>query len=319
MPSAEQQLASTVVSTLLDTQEYVRIGDLEAAFVRGIPARAVERIPWQEINRQLFVRLEADAVQILRDAGTAAIHDLPRSQLAKASPADLKATFGFGFDETNPQALAWARQHAAEFVTEVTGTSRDAVRQVIIRMFTDNVPPAVAARELFAIIGLDAKSAVAVDNFRRELIAQGQPEKTVIRLVRTYSERLRRRRAQIMAQHEAHVIQSRGQLELWRQARAKGLIEDARTLKEWITTKDERLCRICAPMHGQRRLLDEPFESPTNGAQAMSPGIHIRCRCAQKLVFAQPNGEFVPPPAPFPVPTQSRTSRSLRPRVPAIR
>jgi len=78
-----------------------------------------------------------------------------------------------------------------------------------------------------------------------------------------------------------------GQQDIWRQATNQGLLEPDQKRK-WLTQgtlNPDNPCRICAPMNGQIRGLNEAFVSPYNGAERLHPPIHARCRCVTLLVF----------------------------------
>lgn len=52
---------------------------------------------------------------------------------------------------------------------------------------------------------------------------------------------------------------------------------------EWYTTRDERVCFVCRPMHGKRRELNGQYdrELPTQSP----PPAHPRCRCGELMVI----------------------------------
>ena len=50
----------------------------------------------------------------------------------------------------------------------------------------------------------------------------------------------------------------------------------------WITAKDERVCPVCGPLHGQKVLVNEQFK--TAQGDFWSPGLHPNCRCVVRLI-----------------------------------
>lgn len=52
------------------------------------------------------------------------------------------------------------------------------------------------------------------------------------------------------------------------------------TQLEWYTMQDERVCPICAPMHGKRRSVNGRYESGMSG-----PPAHPYCRCGEAIVL----------------------------------
>jgi len=74
---------------------------------------------------------------------------------------------------------------------------------------------------------------------------------------------------------------NRGALESWNQARAEGLLTSG-TMKEVLTTPDDRRCPVCTAADGQVKPLDEPFE--TSLGRFMFPPFHPGgCRCTMGI------------------------------------
>lgn len=118
----------------------------------------------------------------------------------------------------------------------------------------------------------------------------GSAPAVIERWVRSEAERAVRIRAAVIARTETvHALQE-GKLDAWREARNKRLIPPE-ILRRWSTAHDERTCPICAPMDGQTRGLEEPFESPSDGSTALTPPIHPQCRCDVDLVIPSPEEE----------------------------
>lgn len=76
-------------------------------------------------------------------------------------------------------------------------------------------------------------------------------------------------RAEIIVQTEVARVISTVQLETFKR---NGFKE-----KEWLTSRDERVCPICGPLHGTRISIDDAFSS--EGLTEDGPPIHPRCRC----------------------------------------
>ena len=49
----------------------------------------------------------------------------------------------------------------------------------------------------------------------------------------------------------------------------------------WITTRDEKTCKLCGPMHRKSAPIDEPFDTPAG--QVWAPSLHPNCRCTMTL------------------------------------
>ena len=121
-------------------------------------------------------------------------------------------------------------------------------------------------------------------NYEAAQFALGLPPETVAIRVATRRGLLIRSRALTIARHETMDAANAGQVELWNQAEAEGLLPVGLE-REWIVTDDRRLCPICRPMKGQRRLKGNNFVSTFSGLSYARPPAHILCRCAIALVI----------------------------------
>lgn len=262
------------------------------------------------------VRLEASIRQGYRYAllSGARRADLP------ATVQKVDATVDARLDVTNPSAIRWVERHAAELVDLLDVTQQQAVAAIVRRMFTDGVPPNRAARLIFEVIGLDSRSANAVASFEAGLHGEDRAPEQIQRLVATYSDRLRRYRARMIARTEAIRGSVEGQKQLWQLAVERGILEPGRTKRQWLVAADERLCPVCAPIpSGGAVGLDEPFVAG-DGSLTDGPPLHPACRCALKLVFRKADGTW--PETPEPVEAYAGNAgpprKSLKPKVPRM-
>jgi hypothetical protein len=183
-------------------------------------------------------------------------------------------------DVGNPFAARWAREHAANLVREINDETRDAIRSVIRRAFERGWPPEVAARRIRGLIGLTIRQAEALLRAFEDRQAEGWSDERLRAWMGRETRKRINRRARTIARTETIQAASRGQLGIWQDAAAAGLLEPSRTEREWIVTPDDRLCEtICLPMAGQRVRLDRPFVTP-EGSEIMTPPAHVLCRCA---------------------------------------
>lgn len=202
------------------------------------------------------------------------------------------------FDITNPRAQAWARERSSSLITGVSKTTREAIRGVIERAFSEGIPPRAAARLIRPMIGLTPKDAQAVMNLRARLEdASGQTVYAGSRAIRVpedgfsdeeienytdrYSDRLLQDRSETISRTETIAASNEGQRELWEQMVEDGLL-DASEQREWSVAEDDRLCPICEDLDGQLAGLDEEFVT-MDGERVIGPPAHPNCRCATVL------------------------------------
>jgi hypothetical protein len=194
---------------------------------------------------------------------------------------DTLGELGFRFDMTNPRVYQWIERHAADLVVGIDTETKEAIRQIVARMFREGIPPRSAARLIREVVGLTVRQATALDTYRASL---GDTERAE-QLVEQYSTRLLTQRGELIARTESMTAANQAQHELWKQARDEGFLEEERTKRKWIVTPDSRLCALCSPIPGQGPVgLDEPFIGG-DGSVVMNPPLHPACRCTTALAF----------------------------------
>lgn len=191
------------------------------------------------------------------------------------------------FTGVNPEAVAWAGTHAGDLIQGIGDDALAAVRQLVGRAFVDGIPPAEMARFIREIIGLDARRATALYNYRKGLELAGLSPGKIAQLVDKYAAKLLRDRALTIARTETIRAANMGQQLTWVGAAKEGLLDPKRVERVWIVTPDDRLCERCAGMGGKRvGLLDDPFVEMKGGVVIETvevPPLHPRCRCAVGL------------------------------------
>ena len=206
-------------------------------------------------------------------------------QAGQAAASLLTSQLGIGisFNLTNPRAVQWARTNSSRLITEVAESVKDSVRAVISDGFTSGIAPRESARLIRDIVGLTDRQAMAVINYRFDLLEAGRSADDVSRLAERYGKQLLNGRALTIARTETIASSTNGQQELWRQAVDKGLLDPDKTWRSWITTPDDRLCEFCEPMDGQTVGLEEPFTSG-DGATVMVPPLHPQCLTGDAVI-----------------------------------
>ena len=183
--------------------------------------------------------------------------------------------YGVDFARTNPAAVAWANQHAALLVTEISEGTRSAIRALVTTSQTEGRSVRWLAQELREVVGLHPRQVTAVENFRLRLEASGIDDAEIERRTARYAEAQRRLRAETIARTEILSSANEGQQRLWEAAADQGLLRREETKRVWITTDDDLLdVTECEPMDGQRVALDEPFVTGTGKSVMLPPGPH---------------------------------------------
>lgn len=193
-------------------------------------------------------------------------------------------TFKLAFDVTNPEAVTWAEERAGVLIKEIKDETLKSVRMIMKRAFTEGLPPRTSARLIREVVGLTSRQTASTLTYRDKLLKKGMKTLRVESLVKRYAEKLRKRRALVIARTETIAASNEGQRQLWLQAVKAGYLTGEEQ-REWIVTPDDRLCERCAVMDGQTARINEPFR-PETGKSVMSPPLHPNCRCATGLVVA---------------------------------
>lgn len=167
-----------------------------------------------------------------------------RLRTAKAKPRFAQDA-GFAFDRTDPKAVKWIEEHGGDLINGITDETRSQVQALVEQAFTEGVEVSDLAEQISGVIGGDDA------------------------------------RAELIARTETMAASNEGQQEAWSQAVDDGLLT-GNEKQEWITTPDDRLCPICAPLDGEQVGLNEYFD--VDGEQLDGPPAHPNCRCTVGLV-----------------------------------
>jgi hypothetical protein len=228
-------------------------------------------------------------------AGADAESESPVRQLIASAPGKV----AIRFDASNPAAIQWAKTRGAELVREVTKSQRETIRKVLTKAMQENTPVRQTAGLLKGVLPLDSRRAAAAQRvFETQGAAAAAKE----------IDRLTKQRALVIARTETMRASNEGQRRLWEQRIAAGNLP--KTMQRvWITTPDDRLCPVCAPLDGARAPMDGSFPGGLSG-----PPAHPQCRCAQGLVSA---AKPVGPSLGVTGPQVPASSPSAKPKSPA--
>jgi hypothetical protein len=303
----EKALALAVVNADKVLQEASRAG-LLAALRREQREAVFDQFPWERWRNAL----DRNVTPVVRDAFEAGAVAAEHTTFIRKQGV-LEGTF----DMKLPRAQRVAARRAAELVTNIDRSTRQAMRDIVTRAFRDNVSVRDQAKELEALLrggaGLDRRRAAGLYNYEQKLRRSGLQSGVVAARVRNKRVRMLHDRAVTIARHETLEAAAAGQHETWMQA-----IDDKRLPRnmerEWITAQDERLCPICAPMNGQRKSMKEPFFSNYSKQKYMRPPAHVMCRCTIGLVEPKEGKPTAPSVAAPPPVLAPPTARPLLPR-----
>lgn len=177
---------------------------------------------------------------------------------------------------------ALANQHAERMGKYFHETSREALVQGFNRMVNQGVAEKVAADRAMDAFGLTVRQMSGfVALVPGAKVASSRPPAVKAKML-DYINRSVRRRVKTFANQEEHNLEQQAQQVVWMWQAEKGHLS-SHAQKVWITAKDEKVCKICGPMHGKRAGVSERFTMP-DGTDLYVPGAHVNCRCEVKLV-----------------------------------
>lgn len=194
----------------------------------------------------------------------------------------------FYFDPMADGVRAWATDHAAEFVTNVTTTQIEGIRAAVQRAAVlEDLSVDELARVIRPMVGLTKPQTVANMKYYETLRGNGVPPKRARESSIYYSARQHRTRAYTIARTELATAYNTGAHEGTKQAQAAGLIGEV--VKVWSTADDERVCRICGELDGKEVGMDEEFDGISNSwSTRLHPPAHPGCRCGVMYVEKSP-------------------------------
>lgn len=199
----------------------------------------------------------------------------------RASDVFSKTTVGVSFDLVNPKAVEWARQHAAENIAGLSSETKAAIRSLIVRAFTEGIPPRALAKEIRPLLAHTEDERRLIALHQNELQARKYKGLRLEKAIAKYAEKILATRASLIARTQIMRASNQGQLELWRQAVERGYLR-GNERREWLGPRGPDSCEACRAMNGMKARLGEPFETPFG--PLMGPPLHDECGCCMGLV-----------------------------------
>lgn len=221
------------------------------------------------------------------------------------------------FDVADTAAAALMAANRLEFIREFTRRQREVTREALKEGLTTGQGIVEMVSNFRQSIGLTSNQMAAVRNYRRLLsdtsaealtralrdrrfdgsVQRAIDDNDVLsreqinRMVEAYRRRSIQARGETIARTEVLRTTARARDEALRQSIEQTGTSPGDVVREWISTDDDRVRDTHREMNGQRRGLNQAFDSPS-GAKLMRPGDPtappeeiINCRCALLHVF----------------------------------
>ena len=197
----------------------------------------------------------------------------------------------FEFDATDEWIRNWIKDRGSEFVTNAVQEQKKAIQRLTMKAVREDLSPNELARVIRPCIGLTERQAQAnlrYYNHIKEQLRKDHPrmkEETIVRRARDkalkYAEKQHRYRAETIAQTELAEAYNAGAHQGIKQAQERGYIGHVK--KEWVTARQDNVCKHCEAVEGVSKEMDEYFDVGKCG-RVLIPPAHPRCRCVVKYV-----------------------------------
>lgn len=182
---------------------------------------------------------------------------------------------GFVFDPQAATINTFIKAQGGKLIKEISIKQFNAINTLVRQAaLTETMTVDELARVIRPCIGLTQRQAQTAKNYYDNLIAQGYDPKDAQKKQAQYAEMLHRRRAQTIAQTELAFAYNAGADAVVRQNIKDGYFKPGVT-KKWLTADDERVCKECGAIDGEKVALDAPFSIGVK-----LPPAHPLCRCA---------------------------------------
>ncbi|RZL29653.1 MAG: hypothetical protein EOP64_00175 [Sphingomonas sp.] len=245
----------------------INLGDVVRALITGKLDNLYNAIPWAKLGGKL-----APASDSILLAGQKAALNAERI---------LPKSLGLNYDIRSPQLQEYIGRRTGDLITVVQEGTLQAVRDSTRRAITSGLTPQDVAEEIRGSIGLNARQAQALSNYRNTLSAQGYSDSRIDSLADGYAERLLDQRATMIGRTEVANAINAGQQDVWETARDKGLLPDD-AKRVWIVDGDP--CpELCLPMSLVTTSLNEPWVLPNKKRVDIPSESHPHCLCIASL------------------------------------
>lgn len=304
LDGVERRYRRIIADWLDRVKDEKTISAVLSALERGDARRAVEIINEQSND------FSAPIFELMIAAALAESARLKPKIIAFLIANGQDASVNVSFDPGNARAAAILRETAQTFIREIDNSTRDTIYQTIANGQQTGASPAEMARQIRRNLGLTTRQMQAVENYRRLLetgsrealarelrdkrfdpsIRRGKPltQAQIDRMVDRYREKSINNRAITIARTESLAAMNKARLEAFRQAIETAGIDPSRAMKEWRSTRDDRVRDQHITLDGQQVPIDQPFIAP-NGDLLSTPGDGslgarasnlVNCRCS---------------------------------------
>lgn len=256
---------------------------IRQAIGRGDIAGAINLLDWETFESELMQATEQMAMTLQQQAAQFALTVMVPAVVTGVTSAGI--TSGTSWFVLDQKMLAYAQQHAAELVVEISQETRLAIRDVMQRALIDGLTVTEQQFIFRETVGLTSQLANALYNYEKTLREAGTDPATIRALVADKKEQYLNYRAEMIARTETITTTNAGVYEGIEQGVRDGFINANEYGIEWIVTPDDRLCKYCRPLQGKVVRIGQLFNTLLGPAK--HGALHPNCRCTIALAPLQ--------------------------------
>jgi len=266
---AVENLSTEYLSATENLRENVRVTALAEGFRNNNLNQVQREIDWNRYISSLAV-LGLSLREIINRSG---------NEMKRHLPPEMR---GFEFEVDN-EIENWIDMRTSELSNHFVNSSRESFNFAMRDINNEDIGDSRKARFLLPLIGLTTRQVIAVNNYRRNLIAEGVAFDRVQTLTENYANESLLYRAERMGKNESMLSANHGYMAMVFLGIKAGVIPRRVAKKRWIVTPDDRLCQFCEPLADVSIPVNEMFSTAYGLME--EPPMHIHCRCSFEIIF----------------------------------
>lgn len=184
--------------------------------------------------------------------------------LTKASVPDLRNA-----------AAERALSDAGYQIADLNAADIEAVQDILSAALYDGWTERRLVTRISRVVGLGKRYQAAVRGYEAGLVANGVSRAEAAKKADDYATRLKKQRAQTIADHERRALLADAQRADWLEKQESGTLSRY-AVRVFKTHKDEKRCKTCKSLNGRRISLKD--------SDVPAPPLHPNCRCWEVLL-----------------------------------
>lgn len=193
------------------------------------------------------------------------------------------------FDLFGDTLERWTSERGGQLAVDLTESQHRGLR-AILRHFTVDNPVSVdrLAQFIGPVVGLTERDAARIRRLTDALREDGMSEADALAAAQREANKMRRRRAKVIAHTELAYAHNFGAFSMMKAADESGEFPGERVVKRWYTQLDERVCYWCGPLHDVVVGMETTFPGKTKRVpNTFAPPAHPNCRCVLLYEFQE--------------------------------